>query len=53
MQVQVAIGANHHFELRRRSGLCDNHTAYITRHEQQFGKCPATPVRAASYCRIR
>ena len=34
MQVQVAIGANHHFELREALLVYrDNHTSFITKHE--------------------
>ncbi len=34
MQVQVAIGMNHHFELREALPVYrDNHTSFITRHD--------------------
>ena len=46
MQVQVAIGANHHFELREALLVYrDNHTSFITRHEATVHKdAPPTSV---------
>jgi PRTRC genetic system protein B len=54
MQVQVAIGANHHFELREALLVYrDSHTSFITRHEATVRKDapptlgPAQPLTVA------
>src|SRR5271156_6324185 len=54
MQVQVSIGANHHFELREALLVYrDNHTSFITRHEAIVQKDapptlgPAQPLTVA------
>ncbi len=54
MQVQAAIGANHHFELREALLVYrDNHTSFITRHEAIVQKDapptlgPAQPLTVA------
>jgi PRTRC genetic system protein B len=54
VQIQVAIGANHHFELREALLVYrDNHTSFITRHEATVRKDappslgPAQPLTVA------